>query len=310
MKSLLKLTGCFLAIAAGLYFCGYAFAGEHKYDGLQKDLAELIRGKDARIGVAVIIDRCDTLQVNGNESFPMLSVYKLPIALALGDYVRTGAVMVPDTITITGNDLKPDTYSPMREKYGDIDSLKISLDEVLAYSLQLSDNNASDILLGLLPDVDYVNNYLQKEGITGVRVNSSEAEMHQDNDLCYENSATPLGMATLIDRFDSKNDENFSKKIKWLLETCRTGTGRLPRPLIPAKGVIGHKTGTGFTLPDGRLMAVNDAGYVHLPDGHRYSIAVFVADSGYDMATTESIIAEISDLVLSHVASPLPSPKP
>ena len=41
----------------------------------------------------------------------------------------------------------------------------------------------------------------------------------------------------------------------------------------------------GFPTPEGRISAVNDCGYVNLPNGTRYSIAVFVADSNYDIAT-------------------------
>lgn len=60
--------------------------------------------------------------------------------------------------------------------------------------------------------------------------------------------------------------------------------------------VIGHKTGTGFLLPDGGIQAVNDVGYVHLPNGHRYSIAVFIANSHYSMEETEAFIARISEM--------------
>ncbi len=44
-------------------------------------------------------------------------------------------------------------------------------------------------------------------------------------------------------------------------------------------------------------MAVNDAGYVFLPDGSGYAIAVFVVDSPYEMAATSGIIADISGIV-------------
>lgn len=50
-------------------------------------------------------------------------------------------------------------------------------------------------------------------------------------------------------------------------------------------------------------MAVNDAGYVHLPDGTRYSIAVFIADSHYDMEHTEDIIADISEMTAKFITN-------
>ncbi len=74
---------------------------------------------------------------------------------------------------------------------------------------------------------------------------------------------------------------------------------RLAKPL--ANAVIGHKTGTGFTLPTGRLMAINDVDYVHLSNGYRYTIAVFIEDTGYDMPQAEELLAQISEIVVSNL---------
>ena len=82
-----------------------------------------------------------------------------------------------------------------------------------------------------------------------------------------------------------------------MLEQCHTGLDRLAEPLLTTNVTIGHKTGTGFPTPEGRISAINDCGYVNMPNGMRYSIAVFVADSGYDMAATSAIIADISKIV-------------
>lgn len=267
------------------------------YAHLQSEIEQIISDKDATIGVAVIIDGIDTISVNGDRPFPMLSVYKLPIALALGDYAHTEAQIVPDSIAITKGDLLPDTYSPMRDRYAGIDTVKVHINELLAYSLQESDNNASDILLGLLPEVGYVTQYLQRGGFGDITVSSSEAEMHEDISLCYANTATPLAMASLLSHFDKDCDDAYSRTIKQLMETCTTGQNRLVKPLADTNIIVGHKTGTGFELPDGRLMAINDAGYVHLPNGRTYSIAIFIENSGYDMPTTEAIIAQISHAV-------------
>ncbi|MDE5795715.1 MAG: class A beta-lactamase-related serine hydrolase, partial [Muribaculaceae bacterium] len=60
---------------------------------------------------------------------------------------------------------------------------------------------------------------------------------------------------------------------------------------------IGHKTGTGDKNAQGRIIAVNDAGYIFLPNRDGYAIAVFISDSGYGMVETEQIIADISEIV-------------
>lgn len=272
-----------------------------KCDSLQSALNDFVKDKDATIGIAVIVDGKDTVAVNGDKPFPMLSVYKLPIALALGDYLRFSSQLFTDRLTLTSEDLRPDTYSPMREKYAGRDSVEVTLHEVLAYALQQSDNNASDMLLKIIGGTDNVALALGRLGSDDIHVVSTEDEMHGNPDLCYKNTATPVAMAKLIDKFDRELNDPFSRGIKQLMETCETGRGRLAKPLLPTNAVIGHKTGTGFILPDGRLMAVNDVGYVHLPNGHRYAIAVFVEKSGYDMSETEALIANISEIVFKNL---------
>jgi len=276
-----------------------------KYADLQKSLNDFVENKDANIGIAVIIDSRDTISVNGDEEFPMLSVYKFPIALALAEQYRQNNMSLEYPITISQEDLHLDTYSPMTEKILAsgrlITGLNMPTIELLGYMLQHSDNNASDIILNVLDSIGYVDKYLNEIGITDINVKNSEHEMHIDNSLCCQNSATPIAMASLMDRFDRKFNDTLSLQIKHLLETCRTGDNRLAKPLISTNAVLGHKTGTGFTLPDGRLMAINDAGYVRLPNGHHYSIVVFIKDSGHDVDTSEELIAEISLIVYSNI---------
>jgi len=291
-----------IALAALALLCSCSHHG--KYDALQKSLSEIVADKDANIGIAVIIDDADTVAVNGNKMYPMLSVYKFPIALALSDFYRQHNLNLGDSIDILPEDLHPDTYSPMTERIlassqTTTDTLKMPTAELLAYMLQQSDNNASDIILKKLGGAEYVNKCLCRLGITGINVKNSENEMHIDNTLCYTNTSTPIGMSALMDKFDREFNDSIFLEIKQMMETCETGTNRLAKPLTDA--VIGHKTGTGFTLPNGRLMAVNDAGYVHLPNGHRYAIAVFIENSGYDIAQTEELIAEISRIVYSNI---------
>ncbi len=282
-----------------LISCKHTNIYAHIYAQLQNQIEQIISGKDATIGVAIIVDGVDTISVNGNHPFPMLSVYKFPIAFALGEYERTTTFQIPDSILITRNNLKENTYSPMRDRYSNVDSIKLSIHEILAYSLQESDNNASDVLLNLLPSKGYVTECLQRMGVEGILVSSTEDEMHKDVSLAYKNTSTPIAMSSLLSLFDKEFSDNYSLLIKHLMETCETGKNRLAKPLMKSKICIGHKTGTGFDQPNGRIMAINDVGYIPLPSGHKYSIAVFIENSGYDIDTTESLIAQISEIVFN-----------
>ena len=57
-----------------------------------------------------------------------------------------------------------------------------------------------------------------------------------------------------------------------------TGANKL-KGMLPAKTVVGHKTGSSDRNADSMKTADNDAGLVILPDGRKYYIATFIADS-------------------------------
>ena len=63
-----------LVIITYLIFILPVFAEENRV--IENTLQEYIAGKDARIGVAVIINSKDTVSINGNRDFPMMSVVK------------------------------------------------------------------------------------------------------------------------------------------------------------------------------------------------------------------------------------------
>ena len=286
-----------LFIIIYLSFISPAFAGGNK--AIENTLQKYIKGKDVRIGVAVIINGKDTVSVNGNRDFPMMSVVKFPLALTVAHWIDTNGMCLNDTVTFNEKAMKEDTYSPMLKKYGKSRNA-MTVRELLEWSLAESDNNAADILLHRVGGTSGVTSIMRQMGISDeIVIGASEEDMHRDPYLSYLNRTTPLAMAQLFDRFyrELGNASQSYSEISVMLEDCRTGLDRLALPLLPTNATIGHKTGTGFPTPDGRISAVNDCGYVKLLEGTKYSIAVFVADSGYDMAATSAIIAEISKIV-------------
>lgn len=274
----------------------------------EQALADYIAGKDARIGVAIIFDDKDTVEVNGNIGFPMMSVVKFPQALALAGWLDARGMSLGDTVLISPEDLMEETYSPMLKMYGKRD-MSMTYRELLVWSLIESDNNACDIIFKHLGGVDGATAMLQRLGVAGgISVVATEADMYRDKDLCALNSSTPLAMAALFNCYDTgmrHKSYNFME-IAGMLEQCRTGSDRLAAPLMMTNAVIGHKTGTGFTSPQGRIMALNDCGYVRLPGGRHYSIAVFIADSGYDAGETAKMIADISEMAYAQAVTACP----
>lgn len=72
---------------------------------------------------------------------------------------------------------------------------------------------------------------------------------------------------------------------------------------LPAGTVIGHKTGSSDRTAEGIRIADNDAGYVLLPDGRRYCIAVFVTESEENDAANAAIAAAVSRAAYEYFSS-------
>lgn len=273
------------------------FSAERLHD----ELTDYVGKKDCRIGIAVIYDG-DNVSVNGTEYFPMLSVYKFPQAIAAGKIFAKLDITPDDTIKISSSLILPDTWSPMRDRYG-IGNIKLPLGEVLSYSLMMSDNNACDIIFDMMGGVEIADDLIKSLGYEDINLANTEAEMNADPGLCYNNSATPVALASLMADFYNTiySESDWMRTIKANLELCETGKERISAAEFDGETLVGHKTGTGPKDEDGKLMAVNDVGYVEFSNGDSYTIAVLVTHSPYSMPETERIIAEISEIVRRNI---------
>ena len=209
-------------------------------------------------------------------------------------------ITLSDTIGIQAKEIKEDTWSPMRNKYG-VSDLRLPLSEILEYSLQQSDNNACDVLFRLIGGPQVSDSLMKASGYGDITIGSTEDEMHRAPYLCYQNRATPIAMARLFDksyRLGMRHDSPVHEAVGAMMMLCGTGDNRLPAPLgahrCCNRPQDRHRRAQYFkdalsesTMPD----------MYFSPNGRGYAIAVFIADSAYDMARTEKIIADISKIV-------------
>lgn len=270
-------------------------------ESLTENIRKIIRDKEAQVGVAVILNSKDTFTVNNNCRYPMLSVYKFHQALAVADYLNRKNLPLETPIYVAQKDLHPDTYSPLRDKYPE-GNISLPISKLLEYTLQLSDNNACDILFNYIGGTGTANKYIRSLGLKEYSINATEHEMHQDLNLCYDNWSTPLEAVRLLEIFLTRSlfANDYQEFIKRTMIECRTGKDRLAEPLLKTKAIIGHKTGTSDRNAKGKFIGINDIGFVYLPDGQHYSIAVFVKDSKESMQNTSRIIADISVIVYQY----------
>ena len=269
---------------------------------LQAKIEEVIAPYDAKIGVAVIVNGLETTTVNNTADYPLMSVMKFHQALAVANFLQHEDGQITDKLYITPEQLLPDTWSPLRDQYPG-GGVRVSIGDLLRYTLQQSDNNACDILFNLIGGPRYVNRYIRSLGLRQTVITATEAEMHASEKACYANRTSPLDAARLLERFETRMlfSHDVQSLIRRLMITCQTGMDRLPLPLMETKAVIGHKTGTSDLNSRQRWTGTNDIGFVRLPSGQRYVIAVFVKDSAEAPVTNARIIADISRTVFEHV---------
>lgn len=277
-------------------------SGAHEDNTLYRMIDSIAAKYDATVGVAVIINGKDTVTYNGNIRYPMMSVFKFHQALAVLGFLQKNGIPADTMLHISKAELRPDTYSPLRDRYpeGNID---LPIATLLEYTLQLSDNNACDILFDRIVGIPETDSHIRSLGVTDFSIAVNEEEMHADPESCRLNWSTPLATAGLTELFITGKalSGEYFRYMKETMFRCNTGTGRLPHPLKGTGAAIGHKTGTSDQAPNGRYYGINDIGFVLLDSGDRYSIAVFVTDSGETLETTEHLIAEISAAVLQHI---------
>lgn len=277
----------------------------HRNVALGDTIKRIAADYPGEIGVAVIIDGKDRVSVNDENKYPMMSVFKLHQALAVcHDFDKKG-ISLDSAMTITRRELNPHTWSPMAKEHTEQEFI-LPVRELLRYTLISSDNNASNLMFRRLVGREVADGYIATLiPRNSFRIEYTEEEMSADHARAYVNSSSPLGAALLMERLfaDSLVSREKQDFIKRALGECRTGNDRIAAPLLHKPGVkIAHKTGSGYS-EGGVLAAHNDVAYVSLPDGHHYTLAVFVKDFKGDETAAAEAIARISATVYDHITT-------
>ncbi len=245
-----------------------------------------------RVGAAaMIIETGTVVSTRGNERFPMQSVYKLPIAMAVLQQIDAGKLKLGEEIHIKQSDMTPGIHSPIRDMTPA--GTRLSTRELLRSAIVESDGVASDMLLVWAPPAE-VAKMLRKSGVDSMAVATTERAMAADPMVQYKNWSTPLGAVQLLRALQSGHALSAPSKallIGWLTES--TNGDRRIKAMLPAGTAVAHKTGTDNTH-GGMTRATNDIGIATLPNGQHLAIAVFVKDSKATEAQREAVIAKIA----------------
>jgi beta-lactamase class A len=271
-------------------------ANDKQNDELRKQIEQIASEAKGRVGVAAeVLETGESVSLNPHEHFPMQSVYKLPIGMAVLAQVDSGKLNLEQLVRVEKSDfVHSGQRSPIRDK--NPKGVELSLRELLRYAVSESDGTASDVLLKLV-GVDAVRKYLSELGINEMIVANSEKEIGQDWQTQYRNWASPDASLELLRRLHEVR--GISKQSQQVLYKFMTETPTFPtrlKGLLPKTAVVAHKTGSSGSN-NGITAATNDIGIVTLPNGHHLAIAVYVSDSPADLATREKVIAQIAKAI-------------
>ncbi|MGH1335147.1 MAG: class A beta-lactamase [Aureispira sp.] len=178
-----------------------------KTESLRKIIEQIVSDKNAVVGVSLIGNNgIDTLSLNGDKRFPMQSVFKFHIALAVLSEVDKGTLSLDQTVEIGKDELLPENFwSPLRDENpnGGIFTIK----RLIQYNVSYSDNTACDVLIQLIGTPKTVESYLKKSGIEDIQLIFNEEEMQEKWENMFQNWTTPNAASqTLKLFFENKNN--------------------------------------------------------------------------------------------------------
>jgi beta-lactamase class A len=287
--------------------------------GVMRDASSGFRGS---LGVSVKhLGTGEKASLNGDEVFPSASVRKIAVVAEAYRQAEAGDFSLDATMVLRHEHKVPGT-GVLRELSP---GLKITHRDLISLMMILSDNSATDYIMGVL-DRERINANLRRLGLERTRIVAGSRAVLFDmiglDDLPeeektidvfrersrgarlggswsagtkYNNVTTPNEMLELIEsivRCDGISEES-SRAILETMTRCQTGANRIPKYLPMRVVEVAHKTGS---LPGVR----NDAGLITLLEtGDSYILSCFTKGAVDDLEA-EEVTAKVSKSVYDY----------
>ena len=197
-----------------------------------------------RVGVfAVVLETGESVSLDENGQYPMQSVYKFPIAMAVAPAGGGRKLKLDQKVRVEKEEyVRKGMRSPLRDK--NPNGADVTVQELIRLSIVESDGSASDVLMRLAGGAAAIQEYLTGITIGEVIVANPEKEIGQDWETQYRNWATPEGAAALLRALHEKrgiSDPHQKLLLKFMTESV-PGAKRL-KGMLPPGTAVAHKTG-------------------------------------------------------------------
>lgn len=265
---------------------------------LTTEIDSIISEKELILGVAIYdLKDGQVVAINADRSFPMQSVYKFHIALAMLNKVDSGIFSLNNTIAVNQSQLQPETWSPFRDHYPN--GHTTTLATLIEYMLIKSDNNISDIIMDKVGGTTAVQHYILDNNIPNTSICNYERDIQSDWKLQFLNYTTPNSAVELLSKFYNRELlDDYTYNFLWDTMS-KSYTGSI-RDSLPKGITIAHKTGFSGVGEDGIVAANNDIGIMRLPNNRDIIFSIFITESKESPQETYKIISQIAATIYSY----------
>lgn len=327
-----SLGGRTLALAASLLLSVSAGAVDQRQSGepdahLQQALEQLAaRARPGLLGIEVLdMDTGAALRINADRAYPMMSVFKAPVAATILAQVDSGRLSLDQKVTIDRKDVEGGSAIPSIGAHFTGEQMTFTVRRLLVAAVSESDNTAADALVRLAGGPRVVTEFLRAHGIEGMRVDLDEAGVARIFEGTEHGASVPAHEtdqeATARYRQgyraylrDPRNRATPDAAVDFLKQLWKgqllspTSTQRLLglmygqtvpvrlRSGLPANVRFADKCGTSYSL-DGETAAFNDIGIITWPNGHTVIVAAFLTASHADKTQRNALFVDIAKAI-------------
>jgi beta-lactamase class A len=264
-----------LVIGAAAVFAAPAFPSFSAPTAFEAQIAAIEARVGGRIGVAAL----DTgsgrrLHYRADERFAMCSTFKLMLAAMVLEQVEKGPLRLSQRVAYGPADLQ--SYGPVTKAH--VADGGMSLGDLCAAAVEVSDNTAANLLLKLIGGPAGYTARLRKLGDETTRLDRNEPTLNTNLPRDPRDTSTPGAMVDTLRKAllgHMLSAGGMIRLIGWM-KAGTTGLGRL-RAGLPSGWNAGDKTGTGDNG------AVNDLAMAWPP--HRAPILIVAYMSGSTQST-------------------------
>jgi len=247
----------------------------------------------ARIGGSLGVHALDTetgrrVGYDDSSLFAMASTFKLPLAAAVLVQVDRGQLELDQTVPIHEKDMV--NYAPVTSTH--VAQGSITLRELLAAIVEVSDNPAANLLLDLIGGPQGFTEFVRGLGDRITRLDRFEPELNTNLSADLRDTTTARAMVDDMAQFLTGpvlSDASRALLIGWLVG-ARTGLARI-RAGLPSDWKAGDKSGSGANG------AINDVAIAWPPGRKPILIAIYLSGSSHTVDSLSAAHAEIATAI-------------